>query len=239
MFGIFKKKQAAIQPATQEVSIPAEIISFLNAKNEFNSEELQINILDAKTSAQKSHDVRSVNSGKHLGLVVLNDIGDSNPYCYITEGIATGMVVHFNHDPEPKIEFASLNAFEEFLRKLHVSHTKLGELEIEDPVHPNQAALSAVLSELARATEFDDSEFLICLYLPLLRGEHEQVLQNLAEHPSFFVREAVADAIGSAHLTDSTNLILSLIKDPHPQVQNAALRVSKLFNRSSFDVTGN
>jgi hypothetical protein len=242
VFGIFKRNDKSshrpgphVQPQPQEASLPSEIVSFLSRRNEFNTPDLMINVLDSATSAKMTAGMQGMSVGKHLGLVVLDDANDSNPYCYITGGIAAGMVVHFNHDPEPKIEFESLDAFERFLRELRARNQQLGEVEISAPAHPNQVALAAVLSELARATEHEDTEFLICLYLPLLRGEHRQVLERLGAHENFFVREAVAEAIGSAQLPESGAIVRALVEDPHPQVRTAAMKASEVLKRGRRD----
>lgn len=242
MFGIFKKNENPArcpgsneQQQPQEASLPKEVVTFLSRRNELNTPDLMINVLDSTTSAKMTSGMQSMSVGKHLGLVVLDDANDSNPYCFITGGVATGMVGHFNHDPEPRIEFESLDAFEKFLRELRARNHELGEVEVATPAHPNQVALAAVLSELARATEHKDTEFLICLYLPLLRGEHRQVLERLGAHENFFVREAVAEAIGSAQLPDSDAVVRALVEDPHPQVRSAAMRASEILKRARRD----
>lgn len=171
--------------------------------------------------------MQAISVGKRLGLIVLDDANDSNPYCLITVGVAAGMVVHFNHDPEPKIEFESFQDFEGFIRELHERHQELGEVEPAPPAHPNQVALAAVLAELGRAAEDPDSEFLICLYLPLLRGNHSRLLQELNSNESFFVREAIADSIGAGHLQNAGEIARILASDSHPQVRDAALRAQK------------
>jgi len=241
VFGIFKKNDKSQPQASQSsdsppsaVSLPEEVLRFLCLRDELNTTELMINILDEHASAQFSSSMQSTSIGKRLGLYVLDDANDSNPYCYITGGVASGMVVHFNHDPEPKIEFDTLNAFESFLRRLRTNNQELGEVEIPSPAHPNQIALTAVLSEFARA-EDEDSEFLLCLYLPLLRGEHRKLLEDLGAHKSFFVREAVAEAVGTAALPGSEGVVRMLATDPHPQVSSAAIRAAKKLGHSHRD----
>ena len=239
MFSIFRKNKVVplpsgpvVQPKSSGASIPSEVAALISRRDELNSSDLMINVLDLAASAKATSDMQSMSVGRHLGLVVLDDANDSNPYCYITGGVAAGMVVHFNHDPEPRIEFESLDAYESFLRGLHARNEALGEVEVAAPPHANQVALAAVLSELARTTGHEDAEFLLCLYLPLLRGEHLQLLERLRVHEDFFVREAVAEAIGSARLTGADAVARALLEDPHPQVRSAAIRALEAFRRA-------
>jgi hypothetical protein len=241
VFGIFKKTDKAppqqsliVEAAITATSLPEEVSRFLRLRHELNTADLMINVLDEEASARFSSSMQSMSIGKRLGLYVLDDANDSNPYCFITGGIAAGMVVHFNHDPEPRIEFGTLDAFEKFLRALRMENKELGEYPVPSPEHPNQMALAAVLAELSRA-EDEDSEFLLCLYLPLLRGEHKGLLQQLGKHGSFFVREAVADAVGAARLPSTQDIIRSLAADPHPQVRAAAIRASKKLENPQRD----
>ena len=242
MFGIFKKNDISTRgPDSRELQVPyedvlpSEVLAFLSRRSDLNSPELMINVLDVDTSAEMTSAMRSIGVGRHLGLVVLVDANDSNPYCYITGGVAAGMVVHFNHDPEPRIEFESLHSFEAFLLGLRSRGQELGEVEVASPSHPSQVALAVVLSELARATEDVNAESLICLYLPLLRGEHAKVLEILATHESFFVREAVAEAIRSALLPESGAVLRALAADSHPQVRSAAVRASEILQHVRRD----
>nr|WP_225591175.1 HEAT repeat domain-containing protein [Pseudoxanthomonas sp. PXM03] len=94
--------------------------------------------------------------------------------------------------------------------------------------HPDQSLLDASILSLIDEQPSDEVEFLICLYLPLLRGDHADLLARLATYDNFFVREAVAEAIGSAGLSGSREILVKLTDDPHPQVQAAAARALKL-----------
>jgi hypothetical protein len=139
------------------------------------------------------------------------------------------MVVHFSHDPEPKIKFVSLKAFYAFLTSLRESGQELWAADVPCPGHPDQALLAAQLSELATQSLDDDTEFLVCLYLPLVRTEASAVLERFISSESFFVREAVAEVIGSARLSETRELLKELREDDHPQVRKAAERASKVW----------
>lgn len=232
MFGIFKKKREAapptqVRPTVRSAPLPEEVLTFLRKREDFNESMLRINVLDEQECTVATDQLQGISTAERLGLIVLDDANDSNPYCYITRGIAAGMVVHFNHDPEPTIEFASLSEFEHFLRGLKLEHKELGEDLLQAPAHPKQEALAQAILELALLEDDEDAEFLICLYLPLLRGRHPNVLEEIATHPSFLVREALANACGGARLPGSEIILQKLMADAHIQVRNAAGRAEK------------
>lgn len=241
MFGIFVNDRKARAQGAELTKVPItardlpdEVLRFLSLRDELNTPHLSINVLDEQASAKRSSALQGISVCRRLRLFALDDAEDSNPYCYIGAGVAAGMVVHFNHDPEPRIEFETLDDFEHFLRQLRSSDQPLndGDVDMPSPAHPNQIALAAVLSELSRG-EDDDSEFLICLYLPLLRGEHRALLRELATHTSFFVREVLAEVIGTARLPGAQALLRALANDPDPQVRDAAHRASRQIEQSS------
>src|SRR4051812_18459367 len=71
--------------------------------------KLDIKILelaDAIKQTQGIHDYVLI--GKSMGLFVLDDANDSNPYCYVTRGPARGCILHLYHDGDPAIEYSSL-----------------------------------------------------------------------------------------------------------------------------------
>lgn len=213
------------------MNLPAEVLRLLRLRDELNAPDLMINVLDEDACVRWSQDLQSTSVGRRLALYALDDANDSNPYCYIGAGVAAGMVVHFNHDPEPRIEFDSMAAFEAFLRSLRDNGEELGTIDVASPAHPDQTALAAALRELMRDDDADDAEFLLCLYLPLLRGEHSTLLADLGVYDNFFVREALADVIGTGSLPGSDALLQALAADAHPQVRNAAQRAAKALRR--------
>jgi hypothetical protein len=207
MFNFFRKsRNSKASESDGNVSLemlhtlPDEVIEFLKIRNEVNSADLGINILSEKDCLLASSHLRSIRLARHLGLYVLDDANDSNPFCYITQGIAAGMVIHFNHDPEPEIAFLSLDDFAVFLRDCHQQKRFLWGSETTPPSHPDQKLLAAVISELARFDD-DHSESLLCLYIPLLRGAHHELVAELAMNPGMYVREALQNAINSEKLS--------------------------------------
>lgn len=138
------------------------------------------------------------------------------------------MVVHVFHDDQPRIKFANLKSFKQFLLDLRKNEEDLWTVETSSPAHPNQALLAKCLEELAERPVDDDTEFLILLYLPLLRTDAATVLERFLSNESFFVREAVADVVGAARLPDCEGILAKLSVDEHPQVRSAAERVLQL-----------
>jgi hypothetical protein len=230
MIGLFRRKgssQESQDAGELPTDTPEEVRELMRNRESFNEPDLQINILSEAASAKYTGAMRSMSVGNELGLVVLDDANDSNPYCYVANGPAAGMVVHFNHDPEPKIEFLNLKAFQDFLIELRNRSEPIWSAEIPSPAHPNQELLVRSLTELAESPPDDDVQFLICLYLPLLRGERVELLSQLSRSEDFFVREAVADHIGAFQFSGSEALVLDLANDAHPQVRSAAMRAIK------------
>jgi hypothetical protein len=207
--------------------LPVEVSEFLAQREDLNDANLMINVLSEELSAEQTAALRQIPIANLLGLVVLDNANDSNPYCYISHGVAAGMVAHFNHDREPRIEFACLREFEAFLRKLRATGGELGESVPPSPFHPDQTALSTELKRLCEEENQPDAEFLLCLYIPLLHGEHGSLLLQLSRHSDFFVREAIAEAIAGNALHNTAPALRVLVEDPHPQVRAAAKRATK------------
>ena len=114
---------------------PQEVLHFLSRSEKLNSsKEVMINILSIDESFEYSKALRSIKHAEYLGLIALNDAQDSNPYCYISQSVTTGMIIHFSHDPEPRIKFSSLDDFENALNLLkdvghHIDDMKIPDLQ--------------------------------------------------------------------------------------------------------------
>lgn len=66
-----------------------------------------------------------------LGLWVLDDANDSNPFCYITKGPCQGAVLHLHHDDESTVDFPDLQSF---VAAMHGAGND--GLDIDDMVKP-------------------------------------------------------------------------------------------------------
>jgi hypothetical protein len=227
MFDFRKQRIAATgpiatSPPTQPVlALPSDVISLLLHREDINDAELGINLLDERRALARL-DTTSI--WGRLGLVTLDDAEDSNPYVLITRGVCAGMVSHFFHDPEPQVEFVSLQDFEGFLRDLRRRRIPLNAEDRFPAAHPDQAALSGALVELACADDDADASWLICFYLGLLLSDDGKVLKTLAIHDDFFVREAAAETLGRIEAPDVLDLLKRLASDEHPQVASEARR---------------
>jgi len=227
MFSFLKRKEATALPsasghAPQPVSaLPDAVSSLLRRRDQFNDEELRINLLDEPEALGR---LSSDSIWGRLGLVTLDDAGDSNPYVLITRGVCAGMVAHFFHDPEPRVEFASLQEFEDHLCDLRRRRVAIDAEDRVPPAHADQAALSGALLELACADGDADAAWLICFYADLLNDDQHGVLKVLATHRDFFVREAAAQTLGRADVPHRRALLEQLAVDGHRQVAAAARR---------------
>jgi hypothetical protein len=223
MFGFLKRRSGPdVPPPLSPITVPPEVREFLGRRLDLNAASLQINVLDEQGCAEYSAALRATSVGACLGLVALDNAEYSNPYCLITKGVASGMVIHFSHDPEPRIAFSSLSAFASFLADLGRKGSPLWLAEPQPVAHSNQNELSKAIEELLDHPDADASEDLFCLYLPLLRGDHANLLSRVAKVDSFFVREAVACSIGRTGLLNCMGVLGELAQDSHPQVRNAA-----------------
>jgi hypothetical protein len=163
--------------------------------------------------------------GELLGLIVLDDANDSNPYCYISRGPGTGMVLHHEHDGTIAIRYPDLSSFGEALREAVVCADDIRDLR-HPPCqpHPDQAGLRAELR--TRLTGQDpDAEPFARLFLPLLDPADVETLELAAAAHDFFIRESAGEAMARNPLPQHLALAARLAVDPHPQVQRPARRV--------------
>lgn len=227
MFDFLRRRIAATRPTMSGLpppparTLPADVLALLRRRDDLNDADLGIHLLDEQQALARL-DANAV--WGRLGLVTLDDAADSNPYVLITRGVCAGMVAHFFHDPEPQVEFATLQAFEDHLRDLRRRRMPLDAEDRSPTAHPDQAALAGALLELACADDDDDASWLICFYVGLLRRDHRDVLKVLATHDDFFVRELAASALGRIDTPDAPSLLEQLAADGHPQVAAEARR---------------
>lgn len=201
---------------------PAEVLAFLREAASLRAEELGIFPLDPERSREYTAAIRATAVGAELRLVALDDANDSNPYCYVVEGPARGMVLHFSHDSEPELRFGSLASFKQALVLARQDGRHIDELE-SDRIHPVQEQEEFGATLLARASGGDDaSDFFVCTFLPLLDPANLSVLEQLAEHRNFFIREAVAVFIRDHALPSHQPILKKLSVDTHGQVARPA-----------------
>jgi len=219
-----------------DFSIPSEVADFLSEAQHLNNEPLGINILTAEKSRAYSEALRQFTATAELGLVTLDDANDSNPYCYISNGPLAGMVLHYTHDDSPQIAFANLQAFRAALEGIRAQNVAIWDLPEATPKPTSPiSGLAAAAVELLTHPDADHAEWLLCLYLPLLPLQTEELLEALSRHDSFFVREALALEIAKRPASNMLGAAERLANDPHPQVARPGERALVAVKRSMYE----
>lgn len=208
--------------------------AFLRSVDELRRPDLRINPLTPEQSIDATGRMRGLTIGNELGLVVLDDANDSKPYCLITRGVASGMVVHFSHDPEPRIRFASLDAFADSLRTAVANGLDIDELPHGPvPALADQDALARHLRSLVER-EDDEAETLACLFVPLVDPARVDILDTVAGSDSFYIREATAEHIAAHPSVEHFEIAERLAKDSHSQVARPGKKALSAVNRLRY-----
>jgi hypothetical protein len=208
------------------MQIPEVVAAFLREVELLRTPELHINPLSPEEAAQQSTDLAKTSIfGELLGLIVLDDANDSNPYCYISRGLGAGMVVHHEHDGTVAVRYPDLVSFGEALRDAVVGGDDIRDLRpARCKPHPDQAGLRAELR--TRLTGKDpDAEPFSRLFLPLLDPSDVETLELAAAAHDFFIRESAGEAMARNPLPQHLPIATRLAVDPHPQVRTPARRV--------------
>lgn len=177
---------------------PDDLVGFYESGQLPCEPSLFIRVLDfaeALERTQKLHEY--VILGEPLGLWELDDANDSNPYCYITRGLARGCILHLRHDGDTVVEYASLGAFIAAIQIAIAGRLRIEDLPNKD-LHPqvNQNDLSERIRHLA-AEDTVDGECELTVLIPLLDVSKRELISELAVHGNFYIREAVAELICS------------------------------------------
>ncbi|MCC6665532.1 MAG: SMI1/KNR4 family protein [Polyangiaceae bacterium] len=204
------------------ITLPEEVRAFLRSADELRDEPLRINPLTPERSASVSARYRDIPIFAELGLVVLDDANDSNPFCLVTSGPAAGMVVHVCHDGETELSYPSLA---EFLHALRLAHQQ--RLDIDALPHaPIPAGVDqSFLADHIRAllTRDDaDAPTLLVIHLPLLDPRNVDLLADCAEHDDFLIRESAAMFLANHPLAEHRAIAEKLSLDRYQQVASPA-----------------
>lgn len=207
---------------------PVEVRAFFADASKLRAPDLGICPLNEDEARRYSLALRRSPVGAALGLIALDDANDSNPYCYVSKGVARGMVIYFSHDPEPELRFPNIQAFRDALLDCLTKAQHLDDL-VPEPLSPikEQDELANYLLKLANSSE-ENAEFLVCTLLPLLEPDRVHVLEALAGHSNFFFRESVSEFILRHPLPAHSGLAAALAKDKHGQVARPALKALKM-----------
>ena len=206
------------------MQLPDEVLAFLRDAGPLRDRRLRINPLTAEQCAVRTEALREIPVVAALGLIALDDADDSNPFCLITSGPASGMVVHFFHDPEPELCYSSLRQFLDALRVAHRDRLTIDDLPrpVLDP-HPDQALLTTFLQAWLHG-DHDDAVIALQIHYPLLERANLDVLRDTASHVDPLIREIAARFI-ERHADPAHRAIATrLASDPYPQVAVPARR---------------
>ena len=197
---------------------PEELLLYLDAAQELADKLLGIRPLNRDSASEYAADIQQTSLGEALGLVPLEDAGNSRPYCYITRGPATGLIFAFNSGKPEPFRFPDLNAFVEALQAARLTRTHIEDLPAESiPAIPGQQGLCA---RLLGALELEprEAEATIDILLPLLAPANLQVLGALAGHDNSLIRESVAVFLQRRTLIEHEAIAQRLAADAYSQV---------------------
>lgn len=156
--------------------------------------------------------------GKPMGLFVLDNANDSNPFCYVTRGPTKGCILHLYHDGDTAIEYSSLAAFITALNAAINESVFVDELPGKDRRPKiDQDSLCNQISRLI-SEETDEAECELTVLAQLLDTAREDTVPSLSEHASFLVREAAARVLAEHPNAQLVGVAESLANDRYPQV---------------------
>jgi len=197
-------------------SAPADLLAYYQAGALPNYPDSRINCLPFDKAKDYSQEMRGVSVVDRLGLWMLDDANDSNPFAYISKGPCSGMVIHFSHDPEPEIAFSSLTTFLAAMNDAGARGVDIDDVKKENFSFP----LDQVINQLATEGT-DEATFLLTTYLPVAAALQKETKERLVSHEDFFVREALAFFLARIPSAEDVTTAALLATDKHPQVANA------------------
>jgi hypothetical protein len=174
--------------------------------------------------------------GKPMGLFVLDDANDSNPFCYVTRGPAKGCILHLDHDGDTAVEYPSLAAFLTALKAALEEGVFIDDLAGKDRRPKIDQNMLCDHISLLMSSETDEAECELTVLAPLLDTARLDTMRSLSAHSSFFVREAAARLLAEHPHAELVGVAESLAYDRHPQVARPgkmALSAAKRAERSS------
>ena len=210
---------------------PDDLVAHFSGDYFPNDRELAINILRLDEALKYTEGIQEhAVLGRPFGLIALDDANNSNPFCYITKGPTRGSILYLCHDGESRITFSSLRDFIAAIEVAIAERTWIEELRPDATLSALDS--DAVAEYVARLLENGDHTEEICVLIPLLNTSKLKLMESLAKHHDFFIREGVAHQIAAnpnVALLDFCNLLAT---DKHPQVarpgQQALAAVKRL-----------
>lgn len=198
---------------------PDDLVDFYEHGDLPQRADLRINVLPLAEAVKISLGMRGVGLFGSMGLLILDDANDSNPFCYITKGPARGGILHLCHDGVTAVEYASLSTWLAALRSAMIAGADIDELKGKQEFHPefDQAVLSAHASALA-VEDSEAAETELPILAKLIDTKNSALVAALAAHPYCYVREAAAELIQARPTSALRDVAKRLSQDRVPQV---------------------
>jgi hypothetical protein len=214
---------------------PLELLAYFDDSDALRATALSINPLTRRAAVEYAESIRQVPVGEQLGLVPLEDADNSKPFCYITRGPATGMILQFNRGDGQTLRYPSLASFVSALRRAKESGIDIEDLEpVPIPAAAKQADISIRLIE-ALSMEPREAEFAVEHLLPLLDPENIDVLDRLSQADNFLIRECVAIFLERNPRTQHEHMAQRLAADKYGQVASPAAAAAKIIRRMKWE----
>ncbi len=160
----------ALEIASVIGAAPTDLVAFYETGNLPSYRNSHINCL----SFEKAKEISKQIQLPSLGIWILDNANDSNPYAYISVGPCQGMILHIYHDDGSVIAFKSLGDFIEELRRAGESGIDINEIKPQTIIFPLDSEIRRLLIELPY-----DAEFLLNLYLEITETLEWETLQLL------------------------------------------------------------
>jgi hypothetical protein len=206
------------------IELPEEVVAFLTDADAFRDPARRINPLSPRESADQTERCRGIPVVDALGLVVLDDANDSNPYCFVSRGPARGMVVHLSHDTGAAFRYYNLQQFLEALQEARLLGVGIDSLPHAGLLpHSEQTAIREILT-LQVSSDDGDAASTFALFVALLDPRDIATIRLGANSTDFFIREAVAEFLIDKADPEHRAILLELSRDKHPQVAASARR---------------
>ena len=201
---------------------PDDLVSHFAATSFPNAPNLFINLLNLDASLDYTAGIQDTFIGEPLALVVLDDANNSNPFCYVTRGPARGLILHLKHNDASVFAFSSLNRFLDAISNAIETHQTIDGLVFDtDFPSVGQSKLAAYLQNQC---EHDGIAEVICVMITLLHEPPTTLVDSLAAHDDFYVRESLADFIVLNPRETLLPAATILSGDPHEQVARPGKR---------------
>lgn len=195
---------------------PGDLVSHFAATSLPNAPDLFINLLKLDDSLDYTAGIQDTFIGEPLGLVVLDDANNSNPFCYVTRGPARGLILHLKHDDASAFAFSSMSRFLHAIGNAIETRKTIDGLVFDTNfASVGQSELSAYLGNQC---EHDGIAEVICVMITLLHEPPKALVDLLVAHDDFYVRESLAEFIALNPRETLLPTATMLAGDPHAQV---------------------